>query len=150
MLQVSFLIESARLFITMIGTRLAHYEITAHLGSGGMGDVYQATDSKLQFDLANGNFLGNPETLADGVGSNAFFDGGISVSGDGRIAYRAGSGGATQLVWFDQTGKSMGVAGEPDSNSLVAPEVSPDGRRIAFDRTVQSNRDVWRVIVTSG
>ena len=31
----------------MIGTKIAHYEITSHLGSGGMGDVYQATDSKL-------------------------------------------------------------------------------------------------------
>jgi serine/threonine protein kinase len=29
----------------MIGTKLAHYEITHHLGLGGMGDVYQATDS---------------------------------------------------------------------------------------------------------
>jgi serine/threonine protein kinase len=36
----------------MIGTRLAHYEITAHLGSGGMGDVYQATDSKLGRSVA--------------------------------------------------------------------------------------------------
>jgi hypothetical protein len=27
----------------MIGTKLEHYEITAHLGSGGMGKVYQAT-----------------------------------------------------------------------------------------------------------
>jgi len=35
----------------MIGTRLAHYEITAHLGSGGM-DVYQATDTKLGRDVA--------------------------------------------------------------------------------------------------
>jgi hypothetical protein len=29
----------------MIGRRLAHYEITRHLGSGGMGDVYPATDT---------------------------------------------------------------------------------------------------------
>src|SRR5438067_1452592 len=36
----------------MIGTKLAHYEITSHLGSGGMGDVYQATDSKLGRSVA--------------------------------------------------------------------------------------------------
>src|SRR5215510_2819519 len=36
----------------MIGTKLAHYEITSHLGSGGMGDVYQATDSKLGRNVA--------------------------------------------------------------------------------------------------
>src|SRR5436309_14287084 len=36
----------------MIGTKLAHYEITSHLGSGGMGEVYQATDSKLGRNVA--------------------------------------------------------------------------------------------------
>jgi len=36
----------------MIGSKLAHYEITSHLGSGGMGDVYQATDSKLGRSMA--------------------------------------------------------------------------------------------------
>src|SRR5262245_34369318 len=36
----------------MIGSKLAHYEITSHLGSGGMGDVYQATDSKLGRSVA--------------------------------------------------------------------------------------------------
>jgi serine/threonine protein kinase len=36
----------------MIGTKLAHFEITSHLGTGGMGEVYQATDSKLGRSVA--------------------------------------------------------------------------------------------------
>src|SRR2546425_645400 len=36
----------------MIGSKLAHYEITSHIGSGGMGDVYQATDTKLGRSVA--------------------------------------------------------------------------------------------------
>src|SRR2546421_12107726 len=36
----------------MIGSRLAHFQITSHLGSGGMGDVYQAIDSKLGRSVA--------------------------------------------------------------------------------------------------
>jgi serine/threonine-protein kinase len=36
----------------MIGTKLDHYEITNHLGTGGMGEVYQATDAKLGRSVA--------------------------------------------------------------------------------------------------
>src|SRR6187431_2809157 len=36
----------------MIGSKLAHYEITSHLGTGGMGEVYQATDAKLGRSVA--------------------------------------------------------------------------------------------------
>src|SRR5215467_7495779 len=46
------LIRCRRQTTPMIGTRLQHYEITSHLGSGGMGEVYQATDSKLGRSVA--------------------------------------------------------------------------------------------------
>ena len=36
----------------MIGTTLAHYRITAALGAGGMGEVWRATDEKLDREVA--------------------------------------------------------------------------------------------------
>ena len=38
--------------MSMIGKSLAHYEITAEIGKGGMGEVYQAKDTKLGRDVA--------------------------------------------------------------------------------------------------
>ena len=52
----------------MIGTKLAHYEITSHLGTGGMGEVYQATDSKLgrsvAIKLLPAAFASDPDRLS--------------------------------------------------------------------------------------
>ena len=36
----------------MIGENIAHFEITAKIGEGGMGEVYQATDTKLNREVA--------------------------------------------------------------------------------------------------
>ena len=53
---------------SMITGRLAHYEITGHLGSGGMGEVYHAMDSKLARSVAikvlPEAFARDPERLA--------------------------------------------------------------------------------------
>ncbi len=35
-----------------VGDRLAHYDVTALIGEGGMGQVYQATDTKLNRQVA--------------------------------------------------------------------------------------------------
>jgi Tol biopolymer transport system component len=55
----------------MIGTRIAHYEISAHLGSGGMGDVYQASDTRLDREVA---IKVLPEIFANDAGRMARFE----------------------------------------------------------------------------
>ena len=52
----------------MIGKSLAHYQITALLGKGGMGEVYRARDTKLQREVAikviSPELASDPERLA--------------------------------------------------------------------------------------
>ena len=52
----------------MIGTTLAHYRITAALGAGGMGEVWRATDTKLEREVAlkvlPEAFASDPDRLA--------------------------------------------------------------------------------------
>ncbi len=35
-----------------VGSRLGHYDVTALIGEGGMGEVYRARDTKLDRDVA--------------------------------------------------------------------------------------------------
>src|SRR5436190_9558924 len=50
------------------GASIGPYQITAHIGSGGMGDVYRARDPKLQRDVAikvlPEAFAADPDRLA--------------------------------------------------------------------------------------
>ena len=51
-----------------VGDRIAHYDVTALIGEGGMGQVYQATDTKLKRQVAlkilPEAFSADPERLA--------------------------------------------------------------------------------------
>jgi Tol biopolymer transport system component len=61
------------------------------------------------------------------------------------VVYRSGTATRRQLTWFDRSGKTFGVSGQSDENGLANPELSPDGTRIALDRNVQNNTDVWLI-----
>ena len=51
-----------------VGARLGHYEVTAKIGEGGMGEVYRATDTKLNRQVAlkvlPADTAADPERLA--------------------------------------------------------------------------------------
>jgi dipeptidyl aminopeptidase/acylaminoacyl peptidase len=103
-----------------------------------------------RFDAENGQLAGDPVPIADSVAFDSSFRiGGFSVSETGILAYR-GTGSRQQLVWFDRSGKEVGTLGTPDENGLEYPELSPDGRRVAVDRTVEENRNVWLIDAARG
>ena len=94
-------------------------------------------------DLARQELTGDPVVVSDAVIVSRGLNLGVfSASQDGRIAYRA-TVAPNQLFWYDRTGKLLGIASEPDATVLDGAELSPDGRRVAFQRTVENNTDIW-------
>jgi Tol biopolymer transport system component len=90
---------------------------------------------------------GDAISVADSLAFDPVFNiGGFSVSETGMLAYRAGGGTSRRrLAWFDRAGNEVGTVGASDENAPVYPELSPDGRRVAVNRTVQGNEDVWLI-----
>ena len=95
-----------------------------------------------RLDVAEGALTGEPVTLAEGVAVDGRDRIGVSVAATGLVAYRTGAGSHRQLTWMDRSGTVRGTIGEPEAR-LSNPRVAPDGRRVAVQRTVQGNEDIW-------
>jgi serine/threonine protein kinase len=117
----------------------------AYLPTGWLAWMQAGTLRVRRLDVEGRKLVGDPVTLADQVVFDpGTFSGAFSVSGTGMVAYRTGvAGGRRQLAWFDRMGKPLGLLGEPDENGMLAPRISPDGRRVAVWRIVQGNADIW-------
>ncbi len=89
-------------------------------------------------DAERGVLTGEPVVLASGVNpaGGGFF--GFSASSTGLLAYRAAGPPRVRSTWFDREGNVLEI-GEP----MNGPEVSPDDRYVAYDMTIDGNRDVW-------
>jgi serine/threonine protein kinase len=104
----------------------------------------QGTLFSQRFDMAAGSLVGDPTVVAEQLAYDSAFNiAAMSASSAGVIAYRAGSAGGQQLVWLERGGKQSDLIRLGESAAQNCPELSPDGRRIALDRTVNGNRDIW-------
>ncbi|MBI3264842.1 MAG: serine/threonine-protein kinase [Acidobacteria bacterium] len=120
--------------------------------SGFLVFVRQGTLFAQRFDPKGLTLSGEPHRVAPQVAVDATVNcAALAVSATGPIIYRAGAAsGPRQLVWFDRAGNAVGSAGSPDPETATNPELSPDGARVALNRAVRGNVDIWVVEAARG
>jgi dipeptidyl aminopeptidase/acylaminoacyl peptidase len=99
-----------------------------------------------QGNLVARRFDDTPARLSDDVTILARSVGPFSVSASGVIAHRAATANPLRTTWVDRSGRELGEL----AAAFNGPELSPDARRLAGDRTVDGNRDVWLLDVVRG
>src|SRR5262249_20206230 len=103
------------------------------------------------FDFKTQELSSNPFPLAEHVVFDELSSAAGFSAASGAVAYRTGSlRRARQLAWLDRSGKSVGYIGVPDVANLNEVELSPDEKRVAVARTVNSNTDVWVIDAARG
>jgi serine/threonine protein kinase len=128
---------------TLKGKRLTTSESAAVYSNGWVMFVRGGRLLAQRLNVERGAVEGDPVTVADTTAYEASsYAGAISASLTGLVAYRAGGANRRQLTWFDRSGKSLGTWGAAD-DSLLAPSLSPDGKRVVAWRTSQGNADIW-------
>ncbi len=104
-----------------------------------------------RFDERGLRAVGEPVPLVDRVQflpgvARALF----SVSETGLLTYQKPSPvGASQLVWFNRSGKQVGAVGQP--GRYYNPRISPDGKRVAVDLSpTEGLAAIWLYDVAGG
>ena len=134
--------------------RLTHADGAAVLSpSGFLLFPRQTTLFAQAFDFQRQELSSNPFPVAEHVAIDTFDVAGAAglSAASGIVAYRTGGAGVVrQLTWLDRSGKSVGAIGAPDNAGLNEVELSPDGKRVAAQRAVNGNVDVWLIDATRG
>ena len=106
--------------------------------------VRQGTLVARRLDAERRTLTGEAVSVADPVGSDLNVSAGaFSASASGVVTYRAGGANATQLTWFDRSGRALGTVGGRSEHGLLHPRLAPDGRRVAIYQAAQQDTDVW-------
>jgi Tol biopolymer transport system component len=130
------------------GRRLVDADsIAVETSSGYLLFVRNGTLFAQPLDPARLEMRGSPLAVAESIALQpltVFQAAAVSASLTGRIIYRSGSLLVQrQFVWFDRSGKEVGKVGSVDSAVPLSPAFSSNGRRLALNRTVDGNSDIW-------
>jgi eukaryotic-like serine/threonine-protein kinase len=135
-----------------ITQRLLEAELGFAFASGHIFFIRQNTLFAQPFDTARLALTGSPSQVADRVAvDRTGLGAALSVSASGALAFRTEvAGGERELVWFDRSGVPVRKVGGPDEAIPLHPELAPDGRYVAIQRSVSGNTDVWLLETARG
>jgi eukaryotic-like serine/threonine-protein kinase len=121
----------------------------AYIAPGWLLFIRQGTLWAQRLDPGRRTVSGEPVAIANSVafepidGAGAF-----STSDRGVMAYRAGRSSITRLSWFDRSGRTLGTLGSPEQVGLSNLRLSPDDRRVAVERSLHNDTDLWLLDAT--
>ena len=132
--------------------RILNAEAARYASSGHLLFVRQGTLFTQTFDSLRLALTGNPTAIAERIVTREATGAALSVSAVGSVVYRAGSSAAqSQFVWFDRSGKALGIVAGSDIGSGFNSSLSPDERRLAMTRNVgQAPSDIWLLDLDRG
>jgi Tol biopolymer transport system component len=101
-----------------------------------------------RFDLSRGTVTGAPFSIAEQI--SIFLSTTVArfaASPSGSFVYQSHDEEA-RLAWFDRGGRELGTLGP--TGTYKNPRISPDDRRVAFDRLHGGAYDVWEADLERG
>ena len=104
------------------------------------------------FDAGSQKLKGEVIPVAEHIASPLLYRLGLfSVSQTGLLVYETAQGqiGGGQLVWLDESGKQMGLVGQP---GVFEPFLSPDGKHVAYSAGDAEGKtyDIWLMDLVRG
>jgi serine/threonine protein kinase len=136
---------------TLDGDDAKHILATPVAGSSSDGHLLFMREGALlaqSFDPETRTLAGESRVIAPAVAYGAgLARGAFAVSRNGVLAYSKGGSSATELRWFDRSGKAEALVPVGPPATLMSVDLSPDGRRSAVSRMDPENGvyDLWQV-----
>jgi serine/threonine-protein kinase len=128
------------------GASQAAYVETGHLVYASAGTL-----RAVRFDPVRLEVSGDPVPVVEQVLTKPNGTAEFSLSRTGTLVYVAGTASpTTRLTWVDRAGRPTGTVGPP--GPYRNPALSPDGARVAVERTDPQSRtqDIWLIELARG